>query len=857
VLGKDHPTTLVNLNNLGSLYQSQARYSEAERLYQRVLERRERVYGKEHPDTLTSLSNLALLYYRVGRFPEAEALYRRVLETAERVLGKDHPISLVSVSNLAAFYNGQGDFTRAGPLFERAVASLESVIGKDHPTTQQSINNLAMFYIQQKRFADAEPLLNRAIAAQRRVLGEDHPQLFTSLYNLAELYRLTGREREAEASLNQLVAKLERVLGKDHPDTRRSLSSLGLVYFTRSDWTAAQAIWRRITDSVSRRSLRGAQETGQGPTGERKSEVEQERGQFLALIKTMRRLALEGRDSDPAAAATFELAQWGLTSEAGRSLAQMAARGGKSDPKLALLVRERQDLIAEWQKRDAARSSARGMRQQERNAAAEAESASRLAAIEARVAQIDKTLRTTFPDYAALANPEPLSIEAVQAQLRPDEALVMFVSTTELKPAPEETFIWVVTKTEARWVTSPLGIDTLAREVQALRCGLDYTAWEGTNCAELTDARYSEADYARGKPLPFDLARAQRLYEGLLGGIADLIGDKQLLIVPSGPLTQLPFHALVTRPSGAGDMRSAAWLARRHAITILPAVSSLKALRALGRPSAATRPLLAVGNPLLDGPDDRYGAIAKAARERQSCPVSAPQSVALRSVKRGAPASIAVGSGLANLADIRRLAPLPETADELCAVVEYTAAAAGEVRLGARATEREMKRLSETGELAKYRMVHFATHGAMAGQLHAGAEPGLVLTPPAEASEEDDGYLSASEIAALRLDADWVLLSACNTAAGRAQDAEALSGLARAFIYAQARALLVSHWEVDSAATVKLITLAMREIARGQSVGRAEALRRAMLSLIDRGEAREAHPAFWAPFIVVGEGAAH
>src|SRR5262249_39462072 len=123
-----------------------------------------------------------------------------------------------------------------------------------------------------------------------------------------------------------------------------------------------------------------------------------------------------------------------------------------------------------------------------------------------------------------------------------------------------------------------------------------------------------------------------------------------------------------------------------------------------------------------------------------------------------------------------------------------------------------------------------------------------------KATVEDDGYLSASEIAALKLDADWVILSACNTAAGATTSAEALSGLARAFIYAQARALLVSHWEVYSDATVKLITTAIREMARDPKVGRAEAMRRSMVALIDRGKREEAHPAYWAPFVVVGEG---
>ena len=212
--------------------------------------------------------------------------------------------------------------------------------------------------------------------------------------------------------------------------------------------------------------------------------------------------------------------------------------------------------------------------------------------------------------------------------------------------------------------------------------------------------------------------------------------------------------------------------------------------------------------------------------------------------------------GLADVEFLRGQAPLPETADELCAVARDLHADVGELRLGERATEREVKRLSETGQLAQYRIVHFATHGALAGQVQGNAEPGLLLTPPATASEEDDGYLTASEIAGLKLDADWVILSACNTAAGGAQGAEALSGLARAFIYAQARALLVSHWEVDSAATVKLITGAMSRLAANKSMGRAEAMRQSMLALIDKGEPREAHPAFWAPFVTVGEGGA-
>ena len=467
-----------------------------------------------------------------------------------------------------------------------------------------------------------------------------------------------------------------------------------------------------------------------------------------------------------------------------------------------------------------------------------------------------------FPAYTAMSSPAPLPAAEAQAALGADEALVLFYDTPELKGTPGETFVIAVTKTGMRGVRSELGTAELAREVKALRCGLDAEAWAAPGCEELIGGGYTEADLKAGKPLPFDHARARRLYEALFGQVADLIRGKQLLIVPSGPLTQLPFQVLVTAQPAAGGHkakeadRDAAWLIRDHAITVLPAVSSLKALRQVGRPSAAGEPMTGFGNPLLDGdPEDPAGQdAAERARKLGTCPEKpAPGRGQRRGRHRGV-AALEVHGGLASIAHIRVQAALPETAAELCTVGRDLGARAEDIHLAGGATERAVKGLSESGRLAHYRIVHFATHGALAGQVSGASEPGLILTPPEEASELDDGYLTASEIAGLRLDADWVILSACNTAAGGAQGAEALSGLGRAFIYAQARALLVSHWAVDSAATVKLITGTVRRMTRGKPAGRAEALRRSMLELIKHGEPHEAHPAFWAPFVLVGEG---
>ncbi|MFZ1108646.1 MAG: CHAT domain-containing protein [Rhodomicrobium sp.] len=219
------------------------------------------------------------------------------------------------------------------------------------------------------------------------------------------------------------------------------------------------------------------------------------------------------------------------------------------------------------------------------------------------------------------------------------------------------------------------------------------------------------------------------------------------------------------------------------------------------------------------------------------------------------------GAARVNVEDLRRQPPLPETADELCAVARGLGAPeAGlgkAVYLGERATVRKVKALSASGDLARARVVHFATHGLLAGETalfaKAKAEPALLLTPPAEASEEDNGLLTASEVAQLNLNADWVVMSACNTAGGSAEGAEALSGLARAFFYAGARSLLVSHWAVDSEAAVAITTGAVNAMKANPKIGRAEALRSAEAALIARG-GRFAHPSVWAPFVLVGNG---
>jgi CHAT domain-containing protein len=209
------------------------------------------------------------------------------------------------------------------------------------------------------------------------------------------------------------------------------------------------------------------------------------------------------------------------------------------------------------------------------------------------------------------------------------------------------------------------------------------------------------------------------------------------------------------------------------------------------------------------------------------------------------------GAGLDRSKLAEALPQLPDTADELKAIAEALGTAPSDIFLGREANVTAVKR----APLADYRVVYFATHGLVAGDIQGLGEPALALTIPAKPSEQDDGLLKASEVAQLKLNAEWVVLSACNTIAGDKPGAEALSGLARAFFYAGARALLVSHWAVASDAATRLTTQAFAILKEDPSLGRAEAMRRAMLAYFtDASSPENAYPAVWGPFAVIGEG---
>jgi CHAT domain-containing protein len=359
---------------------------------------------------------------------------------------------------------------------------------------------------------------------------------------------------------------------------------------------------------------------------------------------------------------------------------------------------------------------------------------------------------------------------------------------------------------------------------------------------------------------------AHQLYRTLLGPVEEMIRDqKHLIIVADGPLAGFPFHLLIKEAPEAGlegieAYKRAHWLIRDHAITVLPAVSSLRALRELApKTEPAPLPFVGFGDPVIGNGD------AVACGSAGKIVVAAVDGATPKGVERGSAGtasealfrsgSVVDGVPVADVKAVRKLKRLPDTRCELEAIATLQGAGRENLHLDVAATESRVKALSASGQLADYRVVAFSTHGLVTGDAGA-AQPALVLTPPDKGTTEDDGLLTASEVATLKLNADWVVLSACNTAAGDGRpDAENLSGLARAFFYAGARSILVSGWPVWSDAAVALTTQAFAALQKDPSLGRAGALRQAMLDTLDAAEDdRQAHPAYWAPFSLVGEG---
>lgn len=839
-IGTEHPSHARTMVTLAGVYREMGREAEAEAMHRSGLAIQEKALGTFHPLVAETLVNLGNVYFTQARYALAEPAYQRALAIFEKANLAEHPYAGSALANLSAAYLEQGRLLESEPLLVRGMAIMEKRLGSEHPDIAHLRKNLAVMRLAQGRGADAEALLRGSLAIYEKSGTEQAPNAMLALDELGRLLAAVGRAGEAQEVLEQALARRAKSLGPEHPDVGRSLVSLGDLDARRGALDSAAERFQRslvireralgsdhpsVAESLDRlvaidaaqgrttEALLGArratailarrfsQTSGRAAVGLR-SEQRLLAQRFATHVSLLERIRVS--DDGGELHEALRVAQLARASDTAAQLAQMAARHASRDDGLAALVRTRQDEESALARAETELLDELARPRDPGSLERIAQLRSKQAQKELRIAEVDTALLRDFPRYRELIDPTPVEVAEVQALLGTGEALASYLV------ADDAAYVWVITKNAA--VLRRLNTDRkrLEQAVRTMRRALEPAG----DPAAVLRWRF-----------PFDVARA--LYRDLLAPVqGSLAGVRHLIVVADGPLQSLPFGVLVTdapRETRNEELAQAAWLIKRVAISVLPAESSLRALRAFAVVAPGRESFGGFGDPLLEGPPGQRGSFTAALRSRGS---------------------------VADVREVRKLARLPDTADELQAIAASLKARPDAVFLREKATESRVK----SADLRSYRTLAFATHGLLAGDLQGLAEPALVLTPPAQGDTTDDGLLTASEIAQLRLNADWVILSACNTAGDDGTPgAEGLSGLAKAFFYSGARSLLVSHWAVSSDATVRLTTGMLRHHVAGRS--KAEALQRSMLDLMQRkGRLPYAHPMFWAPFVVVGEG---
>ena len=711
-------------------------------------------------------------------------------------------------------------------------------------------------------------------------IGDDAPVTVTTLWQLGNILVLQRKTREATAVYAELDKAIERWAPQQREAFQLNGSRIVTLYASgqvEAGIGAAEELVKRQTARTGDKSFDTAAARGILAIGYARAARDADAvREFKASIPIMLAAARENADddatvvaarssrlqriveayisvllrtpnmSDDVAIETFALADAVRGHAVQKALADSSARAVAKDPGFAQLVRTEQDLAKQIGAQLGALNNLLALPSAQRDDG----SVSAITAAIEKLRADRKTARLEinrrFPSYAGLVDPKPPTVDEIKAALRPGEALLSFYF------GQDASFVWAVPKDGAVAMAAvPATAIDLEAKVRRLRQALEPQI---TTVSEIP---------------PFDLGLAYELYGMLLKPVeAAWRPAKSLIVVTNGALGELPLDLLPTAPAQV-DMqakplfagyRNVPWLARTHAVTVIPSASALVTLRHLPPGSSTRDKLIGFGDPYFSETEAAEAEAPDAADTTQVVAVAAePGSDA---VTRGLPLKRRATPHTEDVdtAELAMLPRLPDTRIELTAIARALDVDPGKaLYFGKAANEQNV----ETIDLSRFRIVAFATHGLVPGDLDGLTQPALALSAPQVAGIKGDGLLTMEKILALKLDADWVVLSACNTAAGAGAGAEAASGLGSAFFYAGTRALLVTNWSVHSASARELIADLFVRQGADPNLSRAEALRQAMTALLDGPGLVDdsgntvftyAHPLFWAPYSVIGDG---
>jgi CHAT domain-containing protein len=749
--------------------------------------------GRSSVDAADGIAMLGLSLYQQGRFGDAAALFGAEVS----LRGSLRIQSSFARNALADALAMQGRWTEAIQLYD----SPESDQPESFPAVWEDL--LATYY--KSHYID-----------QNERSGAD------SLPRVMSLYAI-GRIEDGIALSRAISDTSARKYGANAYGTALAQGYVALGLKLKGDGAQAAVAYREVQAKL----LVPVQPDGRGALENPVLQVQRR----IVLEGDLEQLAAGGGTRPSDAASAFRVGDALRSGATDRALIASAARAQLPNGELNDLSKREQDLRQQLSSYLAILAGALSQPVEQQNAAALASLRNNIEQLKQAQATLARELDRRYPEYARLINPAPATVEQARAAVGADEALVA------LYAGEHETYVWALRKEgPLEFVVVPLTSAQLAERVSRLRQALDPHA---TNVGDIP---------------PFDVSLAYELYAALLKPVESAWkAAKQLVVVPSGPLAQVPFTLLVTRSVSQpkddyglfSGYKEVPFLAREMAVSQVPSVAALVSLRALPPGNATRKPFVGFGDPW-------FSVQQAASAESETIAAFGSRGLHLRA----RPATTSLAS-----AQLEALPRLADTAQEVKEVARALHADANkDVFLGRAANERQVR----TMKLDDRRVIMFATHGLLPGDLDGLDQPALALSAPSVAGVEGDGLLTMEKILGLKLDADWVVLSACNTAAGSGAGAEAVSGLGRAFFYAGSRALLVTNWPVETTSARALTTATFQLEGANPSLPRAEALRESMLNLIDAPGAVDnssgrilysyAHPIFWAPFSLVGDG---
>jgi len=782
---------------------------------------------------------------RQARLPEAEADARRALLGILKVQGKYSPAAPRFIVGLATILVEQGRYKEAEQLVRTAL-DIQRTIGVSDDTAQSAntLSQLGNILILQRKSKEAAAVfqeLDKAVAQwtpERRSAFQINTGRIVTLYAAGEI-------EAGIAVAEELVKRQTARTGANSVDTASARAALAVGYARARRDADATREFKASVPLLLMFVHENADEDDVTLVAARTLRTQRVIESYIAV------LARNASTSSDAAAETFALADGVRGRAVQQALADSSARAVAKDPALAALVRREQDITKEISAELGALNNQLALPSGERNDGTARAINAALEKLRADRKTARAEINRRFPSYANLIDPKTPTVEEIKATLRPGEALLSFYF------GQTSSFVWAVPKDgPVAFAAVPATSAELAAKVRKLREALEPQI---TLVSEIP---------------PFDLSLAHDLYTLLLKPVeAAWKPAKSLIVVTNGALGELPLSLLPTAPAEIDPQaaplfagyRNVPWLARTHAVTVVPSAAALVTLRHLP-PGAPNRDkLIGFGDPYFNA-QEAAEAEASAAADQAQVAAAEPETaaatadVATRGIPLGRRASPHTEE--ADSAELAMLPRLPDTRLELLAMAKALGVDPGKsLYLGKDANEQNV----ETMDLSHYRIVAFATHGLVPGDIDGLAQPALALTAPDVAGVKGDGLLTMEKILALKLDADWVVLSACNTAAGAGAGAEAASGLGSAFFYAGTRALLVTNWSVQSAAARELTTDLFRRQGADPTLSRGEALRQAMMALVDGPGSVDdaghtvftyAHPLFWAPYSVIGDGGA-